>query len=182
MFLLATMCIMWVELQIHSTVPLHLTAKGFSTTVYGMMLSLNAVMIVLFELPLTNLITRLPPRPLISLGYGLTAIGLCFTGFAESVPALMATVVIWTMGEMAYAPVTGAYVTNLAPERYRGRYHGMWMLTWSLGMLLGPAMGSWIYSRSPSALWTACALIGSAAVVLPLITPSSGPRPPRSPR
>jgi MFS family permease len=94
----------------------------------------------------------------------------------------MATVVIWTMGEMAYAPVTGAYVTNLAPERYRGRYHGMWMLTWSLGMLLGPAMGSWIYSRSPSALWTACALIGSAAVVLPLITPSSGPRPPRSPR
>ena len=69
---------------------------------------------------------RFPPQPLIALGYALTGIGFALTGLADGIPMLALTVVIWTLGEMIYAPVTGAYVTSLAPERYRGRYMGLW--------------------------------------------------------
>ena len=80
------------------------------------------------------------------------------------------TVVIWTMGEMLFAPMAGAYVTNLAPERSRGRYHGLHMLAWSIGMLVGPVLGTLIYERSETLLWSACALSGVAAAAMLLRT------------
>ncbi|HEU4522739.1 MAG TPA: MFS transporter, partial [Thermoanaerobaculia bacterium] len=167
-FLAATVCVTWVEFQIHSTLPLYLTSLGFSPRDYGLLLSFNGVMIVLFELAITSWTQRFAPRSMIALGYGLAAAGVAMTGLARGMPALAMTVVVWTLGEMIYAPVTGAYVTNLAPERYRGRYHGMWVQMWSLGMLTGPSIGSWLFSRNPQSLWIACAVIGSVGAVLPL--------------
>ena len=52
------------------------------------------------------------------------------TGIARTVPLLAATVVIWTMGEIVSSPVVVAYVAQLAPERYRGRYMGLLTVTW----------------------------------------------------
>jgi len=161
-FLAATLCITWIEFQLHSTFPVHISLLGFSSATYGWLLSINGVMIVLFELALTAWTQRMPPRPLIALGYALTGIGLALVGVATTVPALAATVVVWTIGEMIYAPVTATYVTNLAPERYRGRYMGLWHSTWSAGMLLGPTLGSMIYQRNPAALWWTCLALGLA--------------------
>lgn len=175
-FLVATLCITWVEFQLHSTFPVHIAHLGFSAATYGWLLSINGVMIVLFELALTAWTQRMPPRPLIALGYALTGIGLALVGVASSVPALAMTVVVWTIGEMIYAPVTATYVTNLAPERYRGRYMGLWHSTWSAGMLLGPTLGSMIYQRSGPALWWTCLILGLAGGALSLIT-RKRPRP-----
>jgi MFS family permease len=116
-FLAATLCMTWVEFQLHSTFPLHIARLGYSPKTYGMLLSINGVMIVLFELAFTSWTQRFPPQPLIALGYGLTGIGLAMTGIADSLPFLALSVVVWTMGEMVWAPVTGAFVTGLAPER-----------------------------------------------------------------
>src|SRR5512142_2587822 len=107
-------------------------------------------MIVFFELALTQWTQRRDPQHIIALGYALAAIGIAMTGLAHSILALAGTVVVWTLGEMVYAPVTGAYVTSLAPERYRGRYSGMWILMWSMGLLLGPWLGTLIFQRKPS--------------------------------
>ncbi|MGZ5445247.1 MAG: MFS transporter [Thermoanaerobaculia bacterium] len=106
-----------------------------------------------------------------AIGYGLTGIGFALTGLATGLPMLAATVVIWTIAEMIYAPASGAFVTGLAPERYRGRYMGMWHSTWSAGMILGPAMGTWIYQRSPTALWWTSLGMGIAAAVLAMVRP-----------
>jgi MFS family permease len=171
-FLGATLCMTWIEFQLHSTLPLHIASLGFSAKTYGSLISINGVMIVLFELALTSWTQRFPPQPLIALGYGLTAIGFALTGLAAGIPMLAATVVIWTMGEMVYAPVTGAFVTGLAPERFRGRYMGLFHSTWSLGMLLGPVMGTWLYERGPNYLWGVCLLIGTASVLLALVKPA----------
>lgn len=167
-FLGATLCITWVEFQLHSTFPVHLTRLGHSPKTYGTLLAINGVMIVLFELALTAWTQRMPTRPLIALGYALSGIGVALTGVANGVPALAATVVVWTVGEMIYAPVTATYVTTLAPERYRGRYMGLWHSTWSAGMLIGPTMGSMIYERSSAALWITCAILGVTGAGLSL--------------
>jgi MFS family permease len=168
-FLLATLCMTWIEFQLHSTLPLHVAAMGFRPATYGMLISINGAMIVLFELLLIAWTQRLPPQPLIALGYGLTGIGFALTGVATGIEMLVVTVVIWTLGEMIYAPVTGAFVTGLAPERYRGRYMGLWHSTWSAGMILGPLMGGWIYERNQNALWIACFLVGVASATLALV-------------
>ncbi|HEY0158956.1 MAG TPA: MFS transporter [Thermoanaerobaculia bacterium] len=168
-FLAATLCMTWIEFQLHSTFPLHITAMGFTAKTYGILISINGAMIVLFELLLIAWTQRFPPQPMIALGYGLTGIGLALTGLATGIPMLVVTVLIWTLGEMIYAPVTGAFVTGLAPERLRGRYMGLWHLTFSIGMLIGPVTGTWLYERNPNALWIACLVIGAAGSVLALV-------------
>lgn len=169
LFLLSTLCVTWIEFQVHSTLPLYIERNGYSTTVYGMLMSINGVMIVLFELAIIAWTQRFQPQPMIALGYALSGVGFALTGLATSIPALAATVVVWTIGEMIWAPVTGAYVTSLAPERYRGRYNGMWVLTWSIGMLLGPYLGTLLFQRDPRLLWIACAAVGLAGAALALV-------------
>lgn len=171
LFLLATLCLTWIEFQLHSTLPLHIASLGYSPATYGALISINGVMIVIFELAITAWTQRLPTQPLIAIGYGLTGIGFALTGIATGIPMLATCVVIWTIGEMIYAPVTGAFVTGLAPERYRGRYMGLWHSTWSAGLILGPAMGTWIYDRSPRALWFSCFVVGCLAAWLALLKP-----------
>jgi len=173
LFLLATLFLVCVEFQTLSTFPVHITKLGYSPAVYGGLLAINGVMIVTLELLLTAWAQRFPPQPLIALGYGLTGIGFGLTGLATGIPMLAVTVMIWTIGEMVYAPVSTTYVTALAPERYRGRYMGLWHSTWSAGMLLGPALGTMLYERSPAMLWIACLALGLAAASLALVRPKA---------
>jgi MFS family permease len=168
-FLGATLCLTFIDFQLHSTIPLHIASLGHSPSTYGMLLSVNGALIVVFELALTAWTQKLPAQPLIALGYALNGIGIALMGFATAVPALIGTVIVWTVGEMIYAPVSGAYVSALAPERYRGRYMGLWHSTFSLGMLLGPAIGTWIYGRNPGALWWTCGVIGAIGAALALV-------------
>lgn len=171
LFLIATLCVTWIEFQLHSTFPLYIQQLGYGPSTYGLLLSINGVMIVVFELALTTWTQQFIPQRIIALGYALAAIGIAMTGLARTIPQLAGTVVVWTLGEMVYAPVTGAYVTTLAPERYRGRYSGMWMLMWSLGMLLGPWIGTLIFQRNAMLLWSTCAVVGLAGAMLSLVRP-----------
>jgi MFS family permease len=176
LFLAATLCVTWIEFQLHSTVPLHIQSLGHSTATYGMLLSINGVMIVLFELVLVAWTQRFHPQSMIALGYALTGIGIALMGLGRSVGFLAFTVTIWTLGEMVFAPVTGAYVTGLAPERYRGRYMGLWHLMWSAGLLLGPVMGTAHFAYKPNLLWGSCAVVGMVAAGLSLVGRSPRPR------
>lgn len=171
LFLLSTLCLTWVEFQVSTTVPLHIQNLGHSAATYGMLMSLNGVMIVTLELALTSWTQRFRPQTMIAVGYALTGIGFSMTALARGVPMLALTVVIWTLGEMIYAPVTGAYVTTLAPERYRGRYMGLWHLVWSMGLLLGPSTGTMLLEYNPNVLWGACLLMGLLAAGLALLEP-----------
>jgi MFS family permease len=176
LFLAATVLVTIVDFQTGSTFPLWVARCGFRPTTYGMLLSLNGLLIITLELMITAWTQRQPQRRMISIGYLLSGLGVAATGLAHTIPALAATVVIWTFGEMIASPVTGAYVSHLAPERYRGRYNGLWVLAWALGLIIGPSIGTFVFQYNPAALWIACAALGVAAFTLAR-WPVSTPRP-----
>jgi len=167
-FLLATLCITVVDFQMGSTFALHVKSLGFPSRTFGFLISTNGLLIVLFELGITQWTRRFHPRPMIALGYLLAGIGFALTGIARTVPALAATVVVWTLGEMISSPVAGAYAVQLAPEQYRGRYLGLLMMMWSLGMVIGPPAGTLLFERSPALVWTACGALGVISALLML--------------
>lgn len=166
LFLLASILVAAIDFQSLSTFPLHVAANGFSTGTYGMLLSLNGVLIVVFELGITAWTQHRRTEPIIALGFLLAGIGFGLTGLAHTVPALAATVVIWTLGEMVSSPVTGTYVAQLAPPHLRGRYNGLWILMWSIGMVTGPALGTFIFEHHPQLLWPLCGAAGLVAAGL----------------
>jgi MFS family permease len=63
--LCAALVIWIVFVQAFSTLSLEITRNGFSASTYGLVISLNGVLVVLFELPLTTITKRFPPRRMI---------------------------------------------------------------------------------------------------------------------
>jgi len=80
----------------------------------------------------------------------------------------MFSVIVWTLGEITSAPMSSAYVADLAPEHFRGRYMGLFGFTWSLGLMLGPALGALLYAARPTLLWILCGVLGALAGALVL--------------
>lgn len=170
-FLLATLFITIVDFQMGSTVALHVRAAGFPTSSYGLLIALNGVLIVAFELLITTITQSLPPQPVIATGYLLSGLGFALTGLATTMPALAATVVVWTLGEMLASPMASAYVAKLAPEKYRGRYMGLLILAWSFGLMAGPSLGTVLYQWNPAAVWIGCGVLGCVSATILFLQP-----------
>ena len=168
-FLFATFIITLVDFQTGSTFALHVKSVGLPTRAYGVLISENGLLIVCFELLITTYVQRFRPQPVIALGYFLSGLGFALTAFARTIPALAATVVVWTFGEMFTSPMAVAYVAQIAPEQYRGRYMGLLTVTWSFGMLAGPPLGTILFARNEMLLWAACGLCGIVSALLLLI-------------
>jgi MFS family permease len=165
-FLVASLGIAFVYQQANVALPLHVHRSGLSNGTYGALLSVNGALIVLLELPLIAFTQHRSPVRMIALGQLLVGIGFGLTGFAHAVPALTATIVVWTLGEMIGAPPAGAYVAALAPAHMRGRYNGAWSLAWALGLVLGPTVGGFLFGHGESILWSVCLVLGVASALL----------------
>jgi MFS family permease len=112
---------------------------------------------------------RYPVRRMIALGYLLIGAGFASNAFTRTLPLLVLTVVLFTLGEMVSMPLSGAYVADLAPARQRGLYMGTYGLVWSVAFICGPSLGMLLFSVSPLALWCGCGLLGllAAGLILP---------------
>ncbi|MGI8690160.1 MAG: MDR family MFS transporter [Thermomicrobiales bacterium] len=174
--LIACALVGFVYFQAYSTFALQVRANGLSAAVYGALLSLNGLLIIAFELPLTTVTQRLPVRPAIATGLLLIGLGFSVNAIAHTVPLLGLSVLLWTIGEMVHSPVLSAYVAALAPPRLIGRYQGLYGLAWGSGLLLAPAVGTALFSWHPPVLWLLCGALGFVAATLVLIgeaTPTS---------
>jgi MFS family permease len=175
--LCASLAVGLVFVQVFSTMSLEITRSGFSPSVYGLLISLNGALIVLCELPLTTFTKRYPARWMMSLGYLLVGVGFASNALTRTLPLLVLTVVLFTLGEMVSMPVSGAYVADLAPAHQRGLYMGTYGLVWSVAFICGPSLGMWLFSVSPLALWCGCGLLGLLAAGLILPEPRRLPAP-----
>jgi len=73
------------------------------------------------------------------------------------------------VGEILTAPVSSAYVADIAPPHLRARYQGAWGLTWGLAAILGPLVGTRLYAWNASGFWLLCASLGVLAAGLVLV-------------
>ncbi len=166
-FLVASALSAIVFFQFESTFALHVTDSGFSSAVYGVLVSLNGFTIIILELPIASFTRRfVRPRNVMAFGYVLVGFGFAMNIFAHTIPLLVVGVLLWTFGEMVMAPLGGAYVADLAPDELRGRYMGMWAITWSVGLSAGPALGTLLYAQSPRAVWVLCLVLALLAAAL----------------
>ena len=168
-FLLGAVMITIVDFQMNSTLPLHMLDHGFGTSTYGWLISINGVIIIFTELAITRWTRHWNRRFAIALGWFLIAEGFALTGVATTIPMLIFTVVLWTVGEMICSPLTSTLVADTAPVELRGRFMGLFNLSWSMGMVLGPPLGTMIYGRSPKWVWIGCAMLGVIGAALVLV-------------
>ncbi len=165
-YLLSMVAATYVYSQATATLPLHARAQGLSNETFGLLLGLNALLVVALELPITRLTGRYTARPVIAAGLALLGVGMAATGASQGVTGIAATIVVWTLGEMVYTPVANAYPGQVAPANARGRYQGAEGLAHTLGATLGPAAGGLLYAANPPWHWLVCLLVAVAGAAL----------------
>lgn len=139
---------MTVYSQMNTTLPVYLNKSfGVSEQWYGLLMSLNAAMVVLFQFPITRLTDRFARATMMALGMAFYAVGFGMFGFVGALPLFFLAQAIWTVGEMITVPVSQAFVADIAPETMRGRYMGMFGLTWVMAYGAGPLLGGTVMDR-----------------------------------
>lgn len=151
--------------QIYTVLPLYTRDIGLGTSAYGVALALNGIAIVVLQPLLLPVFDRVSRTWLLPASLAVVGGGLALTGLVTSLPLLMATVVVWSIGEIGFSGSIQALVTTLAPEHLRGRYVGATGLAWGGSVLLGPLAGTAVYARHPAFVWWGCLAIGLVAAV-----------------
>jgi MFS family permease len=153
--------------QAGTTLPVFLNRTyGITEQWYGLLMSLNAAMVVILQFPITRF-TNLFHRPLMmALGAALFAIGFGLYGFVRVLPLFFVAQAVWTLGEMIATPVSQAYVADVAPATMRGRYMGMYGLVFTFAFGIGPLVGGSIMDNLGGGyIWQAAILLGASAAV-----------------
>ncbi|MFI8232279.1 MDR family MFS transporter [Streptomyces sp. NPDC085900] len=146
--------------------PVAMGTAGFTPADYGLAIAVNGILIVALQIPLTRFIADRDPRRLLVVSSVLAGYGFGLTAFAGSVGVFALTVCVWTLGEMINAPTQTGLVVRLSPVHGRGRYQGVYTLSWSLAALVAPLMSGFVIDHLGAGwLWGLCAAVGTLAAV-----------------
>lgn len=138
-----------------STYPFFLNeVYGIDEARFGLLMTLNALLIFAFEMVITHRTERLRPFTVVGAGTFLFGLGMAILPFGAGWTLAALSVVIWTLGEMLAIPAAGGWVANRATATHRGKYMGLYTVVWGFGFILAPTGGAWIYQQlGPDVLW-----------------------------
>lgn len=151
-----------------STMPLHIREAGYSPSTYGLLQSLNGVIVVFAELPVIAWTQRHERLRMVALGELLIGVAFASLLFADTLPLLVAMIAVWTFGEMIESPMASAIAADRAPAHARGRYQSAFGSMFGVAWIFGPMLGTLTFAVNPAVLWTACGVLGVVAAALSL--------------
>jgi predicted MFS family arabinose efflux permease len=166
-FLLLVAVLAMAFFQVWSTMPLYLRSfYEMSERGIGLLLALNALIIVLTEMLLIRAVENRDRMHMVGLGALLVCGGLALLPLGPAWSTAVLAMAVLTVGEMLAMPITNAIVAERAGQRSVGRYMGAYTLAFSTAFVIGPVAGTWVYQNvGPQYLWFG---IGVAGVVLAL--------------
>lgn len=139
---------------------------GIAENQYGFIMATNALMVVLFQYAVTRHTSRHPHLRVLAAGSLFYACGVGSVALGRSFPAFLASMVLLTVGELIMVPTSTTFAANLAPPEMRGRYMGLYALTWSVSFGIGPVLGGYLHDQlAPVAIWYFGLVLGLAAAV-----------------
>ena len=137
---------------------------GVIESQYGFIMATNAAMVVFFQYPVTQLTKRYPHLPVLAVGTLLYGLGVGSVALGQGFIAFLVSMIVTTLGELILVPTGTALAANLSPPDMRGRYMGVYGLTWSLAFGVGPVIGGLLNDNiAPVAIWYGALVMGLLA-------------------
>jgi len=165
-FTLLSLLVFIVAGQLSSTLSIFTVDRlDFSTAQYGLLLTLNGLIVIFFQYPMTLALRRLAKFRALILGSLLYGFGYLSLGWITQFGWALGAMAIITTGEIINSPVTLAVIGELSPQDQRGRYMGIFGLSETIGIAIGPLLGGILLDAFPSDLRLVWAPIGLMAFV-----------------
>lgn len=154
-----------VLFQIFGTLPLYLREYvGLRENAIGLLLGLNALLIVAFEMVLIHVVSRRDRMHVIGFGAFALCAGFALMPYHDATWYLAFTVSVWSFGEMLALPILNVVVAERAEQAgpgVQGRYMGLYMMAFSAAFIVAPIAGTYVYDVfGPITLWHAMPVLG----------------------
>jgi MFS family permease len=147
----------------YSAVPWQLRALGAAPWVYGVTISLNCALVVLFEPWLAHRLRGRSPEVLIGLGFALVGIGWLLVAPSPRTATVLVAVAVVTAGEMLYKPTATAHAADRAPEGMHGRYQSLYGAASIGGTVLAAPLAGALFQVDSRLMWVAGGLLALTA-------------------
>ncbi|WP_214320043.1 MFS transporter [Nonomuraea sediminis] len=152
--------------QVKYGLPLALAADGLPASLFGLLITLNAGIVVLFQPVAVAWLSRYRRLPVLGISIAVIGAGLALTGVADQAWQYVVTVLIWSAGELGMAAVEAVVIADLTPEGSHGTYQALYGWAAAVSRFAAPALGALLYGSG--LLWWSCAALGLACLALSL--------------
>lgn len=134
-------------------------------TLFAVMMSVNAVTVVLLQIPISKWVERFSVIGALTIGVSLYALGNIGFAFSTGWISFIISMIIFTLGEIITYPAGSMLVDGIAPEGMRGSYYGAQSFS-NLGHFIGPWIGGLLLSGfNGSVLFVTMAFVAMSAVL-----------------
>lgn len=141
---------------------------------YGTMMSVNAVTVVALTSVITVLTVRFSPLTNMGLAGLALAVGFGMIYFVHSLPLLILSTVVWTVGEILQTVNSGVIMANNTPSSHRARISAAISIIVGAGWSFGPWLaGLWMQSHSVQSIWPIAFFLALGAAVLMFVLSSA---------
>lgn len=126
--------------QYFSVVPLYYEQAHFlSEDLIGLLLFINGIMIVIFEMPLVNWLERINISKTMATFWGVVFLALSFIilNMSDWLGVLVIGMILMTIGEMIGSPFSNALALSMAPKGRKGSYMGLYSMSFSFSHIFG---------------------------------------------
>ncbi|WP_282700291.1 MFS transporter [Streptomyces sp. CC219B] len=166
-FLVLSFCLALIYLQKQSTLPLDMAAHGLAPHVYGLVASLNGLLIIVLQPFVSRAAERLGMDTQFVLAGLLVAVGFGANAVAGSAWSYGTALTVWTLGEILLVPQASAFLVRHAPPGRAGSYQGAYQFVWNLGLVVGAPLGMAVRDGyGGDTLWAGCLALGAAVVAV----------------
>jgi MFS family permease len=168
-FTVLSMLVFLVMGQIGSTLSVYTVSyTGFTTTQYGSLLTLNGLLVVVFQYPFSRLMERKSHSVSLILGGVLFGFGYLIMAWVGGYGLAIGAMVLITAAEIVFAPTTLAVVGEMASGAWRGRYMAFFGLSETVGMTFGMLLGGILldsFAYHPLYVWGTISLVAFSAAL-----------------
>lgn len=150
-------------------------AKDYRQVNPATILSIDFLMIILFQVLISRFIQQFKALPTLITGTAILSIAMLVGGLANGIifgGLMVATsVIIFAIGEMTASPKSQEYVASFAPPDKAAMFMGYYFVSMALGNLFGGLLSGWLYQSlaidlaNPMMMWVIIALLGLATCV-----------------
>ncbi len=157
-----------VYVQCMFALPLYLSDlfKEKGPVFFGVLMSTNAITVLVATPFLTHWTRRRSPADAIVLCGLLNAVGFGVTGYLQLLLPLIMATVVWTLGEVLISTNSGVYLAALSPVNYRARFSALSGIAFAVGGALGTWLAGWyLQNCTQKTLWIWIALLSVLASI-----------------
>ena len=167
LFLFVSAIMVMVYMQMNSTLSVFLwEVHNFPLQSFGLLLSMNALMVVVLQFWITKRISKYAPMKVMAIGALFYVVGFGMYGFISAVFLFFIAMIIITIGEMIVTPIQQTAVASFAPDDKRGRYMAMYGFSWGVPNLFGVLVAGLIMVNiGPNWVWYIAGILSLISVV-----------------